>query len=43
MNKLLVNALAFLVAAGVSGVASAATDPADTYPELDLIPRPKKL
>jgi hexosaminidase len=43
MNKLLMGALAFVVAAGVSGVAVAATDPADTYPELHLIPWPKTL
>ena len=43
MNKLLVRALAFVVAAGVSGVAAAATDPADTHPELHLIPWPKTL
>ena len=43
MNRLLVIALALVVAAGVPGVACAATDPADTYPELHLIPWPKKL
>src|SRR5947208_271198 len=43
MNKFLVVALALVVAAGIPAVASAATDPADTYPELHLIPWPKKL
>jgi hypothetical protein len=43
MNKLLVCALAFVVAASVSGVGGAAADPADTQPELHLIPWPKKL
>jgi hypothetical protein len=40
MNKLLVGAAALLVAAGV---AVAATDPADTHPDLHLIPWPKTL
>src|SRR4051812_41127005 len=42
MNKLLACVLVFVVAAGVPGVAAAA-DPADTYPDLHLIPWPKKL
>jgi hypothetical protein len=41
MNKLLV--IALLGIASVPGVAGAAADPADTYPELHLIPWPKKL
>ena len=43
MNKLLAGALACLVAAGAPGVAVSAADPADTHPELHLIPWPKKL
>src|SRR5262245_55345787 len=43
MNKLLVSALAFVVTAGIPGVAATATDPADTHPELHLIPWPKTL
>jgi Glycosyl hydrolase family 20, catalytic domain/Glycosyl hydrolase family 20, domain 2 len=43
MNKLLMRALAFVVAAGVSGVSAAEPDPADTHPELHLIPWPKTL
>jgi hexosaminidase len=43
MNKLLAGALALVVAAGVSGAAGAATDPADTHPDLHLIPWPKTL
>jgi hypothetical protein len=43
MNNFLVSALAIVFAAGVSGVGRAATDPADTHPELHLIPWPKKL
>jgi hexosaminidase len=42
MNKLLVSALAFVIAAGVFGPA-AAPDPADLHPELHLIPWPKTL
>jgi hypothetical protein len=42
MNKFLVCALVF-VAVGSPGAAVAATDPADTHPELHLIPWPKKL
>jgi N-acetyl-beta-hexosaminidase len=43
MNRLLAFALACFVAAGGNGVARAAADPADTYPELHLIPWPKEL
>src|SRR5262249_52219771 len=43
MNKLLVCVLAPVIAVGVSGVAAAATDPADTHPDLHLIPWPKTL
>jgi autotransporter-associated beta strand protein len=43
VNTSLVIALAFVVAAAVPGVASAATDPADAYPGLHLIPWPKKI
>ena len=43
MNKSLGIALAFVVAFSVSGVAGAATDPADTHPDLHLIPWPKTL
>jgi hexosaminidase len=43
MHKLLISALALLVAAGGSSVAGAATDPADTHPDLHLIPWPKRL
>src|SRR5439155_26949332 len=43
MNKLAVGALVFVVATFVSGVAVTATDPADTHPELHLIPWPKKV
>ena len=43
MNKLLVRALAVVVAVGVSGGAYAATDPTDVYPDLHLIPWPKTL
>jgi hexosaminidase len=45
MKKIWAGALAFVVAVGVSGVdvAVAATDPADTHPELHLIPWPKTL
>ncbi len=43
MNKLLVGALVLAVTVGVPGVAAAATDPADTHPELHLIPWPKTL
>jgi hexosaminidase len=43
MNNLLVGFSVFAVAAGVAGAAAAATDPADTYPELHLIPWPKTL
>src|SRR5947207_9488599 len=43
MNKLLIGALVLVVATGVPGVARAATDPADTHPELHLIPWPKTL
>ena len=41
MHKLLV--IALVAVAGVPGVASAAADPADTHPELHLIPWPRKL
>src|SRR5262249_20422787 len=40
MNKLLAGACALMVAAGV---ALAATDPADTYPQLHPAPWPKRL
>src|SRR5262249_31070491 len=43
MNKLLVCVLTLVIAAGVSGVVAAATDPADTHPDLHLIPWPKTL
>src|SRR5262249_40751777 len=42
MNKLLACTLVFVVAAGVPCPAAAA-DPADTYPDLHLIPWPKSL
>src|SRR5262245_42394919 len=43
MNRFLVATLTFVTVAGASGVAAAATDPADTHPELHLIPWPKTL
>jgi len=43
MNKLLVSALAFVVVAGLPGVAAVAADPADTHPDLHLIPWPRTL
>ena len=43
MNRLLAAALACFVAAGAPGVARAAVDPADTHPDLHLIPWPKEL
>jgi hexosaminidase len=43
MNKLLVWALALAMIAGLAGVAAAGQDPADTHPELHLIPWPKTL
>jgi hexosaminidase len=43
MMKRLVSALAVAVVLGGPGVLAAATDPADTYPELHLIPWPRNL
>jgi hexosaminidase len=43
MNQDSVGALALVVAAALSGVAGAATDPADSHPDLHLIPWPKEL
>jgi hexosaminidase len=43
MSKFLVGALALVAAACASGTALAATDPADKYPQLHLIPWPKQL
>jgi hexosaminidase len=43
MNKLLVSALMFLLCGATAPVANAATDPADTYPDLHLIPWPKTM
>src|SRR3954471_23874807 len=43
MNRSLTSVLAFVVAAGLGGVAASAADPADTHPDLHLIPWPKKL
>jgi hexosaminidase len=43
MNTFVIRALVFALAAGGPAVATPATDPADTYPDLHLIPWPKTL
>jgi hexosaminidase len=41
MNKLVASTLAFAVLAGVPAAAAAGSDPADTHPDLHLIPWPR--